>query len=194
MNDRERAERGWKVIRSVFGYDAIVEEPGETHVNLERVLETVVAANARAERAEAELALREKLAAHSPDVLINGMVLNKRRAEREEAEAAILRARVAELEGALRSSGARTYSNDRGCQLKASSVAEIFDIVDAALSPSGASERGGEPELFVHITPKADACEHDFRGWRDFEDGSGGEAVCAKCGMGAMAHSLRTGP
>lgn len=37
-------------------------------------------------------------------------------------------------------------------------------------------------------------CEHDFQGWREFSDGNGGEQVCTKCGMGAMAHSLRTGP
>lgn len=35
--------------------------------------------------------------------------------------------------------------------------------------------------------------EHDFKGWREFEDGRGGETVCSKCGMGAMAWSLRTG-
>ena len=35
-------------------------------------------------------------------------------------------------------------------------------------------------------------CDHDFKGWRNFEDGSGGEQVCAKCGIGAMAHSLWT--
>jgi hypothetical protein len=46
------------------------------------------------------------------------------------------------------------------------------------------------PDVFLHITPKPDACEHDFQGWRDFPDGNGGERVCAKCGMGAMAHSL----
>jgi hypothetical protein len=38
--------------------------------------------------------------------------------------------------------------------------------------------------------PKADACDHDFRGWREFADGRGGEQVCSKCGMGAMAHTL----
>lgn len=35
-------------------------------------------------------------------------------------------------------------------------------------------------------------CEHDFQGWRAFEDGNGGEQVCTKCGMGAMSHSLHT--
>ena len=46
-------------------------------------------------------------------------------------------------------------------------------------------------EIFLHITP---SCDHDFKGWRDFEDGRGGEQVCTKCGMGAMADSLRNGP
>lgn len=44
--------------------------------------------------------------------------------------------------------------------------------------------------VFVHMTP---TCEHDFHGWREFADGNGGEQVCTKCGMGAMAWSLRTG-
>lgn len=36
-------------------------------------------------------------------------------------------------------------------------------------------------------------CEHEWGGWRAFEDGNGGEQVCKKCGLGAMAHSLREG-
>lgn len=51
---------------------------------------------------------------------------------------------------------------------------------------------------FLHIMPKADDCDHDFQGWREHKDERGrvmgGEQVCTKCGMGAMAHSLRTGP
>lgn len=46
-------------------------------------------------------------------------------------------------------------------------------------------------ELFAHVTP---ACNHTFTGWRPFEDGNGGEQVCSKCGIGAMAWSLRVGP
>lgn len=46
---------------------------------------------------------------------------------------------------------------------------------------------------FFHASPKADACDHNFRGWRGFEDGNGGEQVCTKCGVGAMTSSLRTG-
>lgn len=37
-------------------------------------------------------------------------------------------------------------------------------------------------------------CEHEFSGWRAFDDGCGGEAVCKKCGCGAMSHSLRCAP
>ena len=37
-------------------------------------------------------------------------------------------------------------------------------------------------------------CQHEFDGWREFEGGRGGEQVCSRCGMGAMSHSMRTGP
>lgn len=37
-------------------------------------------------------------------------------------------------------------------------------------------------------------CEHDFQGWREFEDGLGGEQVCSRCQTGAMSHSMRVGP
>jgi hypothetical protein len=33
-------------------------------------------------------------------------------------------------------------------------------------------------------------CEHEFGGWRDFEDRNGGEQFCQKCGLGALAHSM----
>lgn len=33
-------------------------------------------------------------------------------------------------------------------------------------------------------------CEHEWGGWREFDDGRGGEQVCKKCGLGAMAHTL----
>lgn len=35
-------------------------------------------------------------------------------------------------------------------------------------------------------------CEHDFSGWREFDDGNGGEQYCQRCGMGAMAHTMWT--
>ena len=47
-----------------------------------------------------------------------------------------------------------------------------------------------EEKPFIHFTPK-DECKHDFQGWREFDDGRGGERVCTKCGIGAMAHSMR---
>lgn len=40
----------------------------------------------------------------------------------------------------------------------------------------------------------AGPCEHDFQGWREFEDGSGGEQVCSRCGQGAMSHDMRSMP
>lgn len=56
-------------------------------------------------------------------------------------------------------------------------------------------------EVFFHMTPKPEFCignpptaQHEFKGWRMFEDGNGGEQVCKHCGMGAMEYSLRTGP
>jgi len=49
----------------------------------------------------------------------------------------------------------------------------------------------------IHIHPNVEKCadgkDHDFEGWEDFEDGSGGEQVCKKCGLGAMEYTLRTG-
>ena len=51
--------------------------------------------------------------------------------------------------------------------------------------------------FFHHVSPKPDACDHDFHGWQDHTDEQGriigGEQVCAKCGIGAMAYSLRVG-
>jgi len=32
--------------------------------------------------------------------------------------------------------------------------------------------------------------KHEFSGWREFEDGNGGETVCKHCGVGAMAYTL----
>ncbi len=54
-------------------------------------------------------------------------------------------------------------------------------------------EKKIEDGLFFHAMEKPDACDHDFQGWREFEDGNGGETVCTKCGMGAMTYSLRKG-
>ena len=33
-------------------------------------------------------------------------------------------------------------------------------------------------------------CDHIFSGWREFEDGRGGEQFCQKCGIGAMRWSM----
>jgi len=47
------------------------------------------------------------------------------------------------------------------------------------------------PDACYCACPKG-PCEHDFQGWRDFEDGSGGERICSRCGCGAMHHGLMT--
>ena len=47
-----------------------------------------------------------------------------------------------------------------------------------------------DDEVFIHFTKAPPPCDHDFQGYREFEDGRGGEQVCTKCGLGAMAHTL----
>jgi hypothetical protein len=61
-----------------------------------------------------------------------------------------------------------------------------------------AKKLGGEGPVFSTFNPNScycacpeGPCEHDFQGWREFDDGCGGETVCKRCGMGAMSHSLR---
>ena len=51
------------------------------------------------------------------------------------------------------------------------------DTVSVTQADTEAS--GGDPE-----------CEHHFCGWREFDDGCGGETVCEKCGLGALAYTL----
>lgn len=53
-------------------------------------------------------------------------------------------------------------------------------------------------EVFVHMKRDIAKCfggqDHEFTGWRDFDDGTGGEQVCQRCGVGAMAWTLRVSP
>jgi hypothetical protein len=57
-----------------------------------------------------------------------------------------------------------------------------------------ACDKDGCPgRVTFRMMPRADACEHDFQGWRMFEDDRGGERVCTKCGVGAMSHTLSLG-
>lgn len=46
-----------------------------------------------------------------------------------------------------------------------------------------------KPTIFFACGPNYN-CDHDFKGWREFDDGLGGETVCTKCGIGAMAESM----
>ncbi len=82
-------------------------------------------------------------------------------------------------------------------KLRAERNAALQTIVD-----SFAKERGVDPaEVQTTIDFNAcycacpnGPCEHNWQGWRNFEDGSGGETFCERCGTGAMSHSLRTAP
>jgi hypothetical protein len=51
-----------------------------------------------------------------------------------------------------------------------------------------------ENDLFIHIQPKANSCEHVWDGEEPIErDGvvTGSTLVCSKCKMTAFEHSLR---
>ncbi len=77
-------------------------------------------------------------------------------------------------------------------------VKPVCDLTFCPLRAEGVTaedddDLDGEPVLFHAkrdplICPGRD--EHDFTGWREFEDGNGGEQVCKHCGIGAMEHSL----
>ncbi len=65
------------------------------------------------------------------------------------------------------------------------------ETVRSILEMTGAGERPSVMgKLFIHAKPKPLDCAHDFQGWRAFDDGNGGEQVCTKCGIGAIAHTL----
>lgn len=59
--------------------------------------------------------------------------------------------------------------------------------------PDNQEPKPDKPDLTLILCGVAPDHEHAFQGWREFEDGRGGETVCIHCGMGAMAWSLRTG-
>lgn len=69
------------------------------------------------------------------------------------------------------------------------------DTVKNLLEATGQTPKSHDwmDKLFVHATMKPTACKHDFHGWREFDDGDGGEQVCTKYGIGAMAHTLSLG-
>lgn len=54
-----------------------------------------------------------------------------------------------------------------------------------------------DPDACYCACAEGGPCEHDFQGWRDIYDVDGdvcgGEAVCSRCGMGAMSHSMHIG-
>ena len=47
-------------------------------------------------------------------------------------------------------------------------------------------------ETFIHMMPKADACEHSWDG-PDVDIGNGMSVTCSKCGLSAFRYSLMQG-
>lgn len=66
----------------------------------------------------------------------------------------------------------------------------MSDPVERIVEALGPEFEANARKLFLHATP---VCEHDFQGWRTFDEGRGGERFCQKCGLGAMAYDLRRG-
>lgn len=74
----------------------------------------------------------------------------------------------------------------------AARAAVINDVADHLGVPAA--------DILVHVSGAGcycacptGPCEHEFTGWREFEDDSGGELVCEHCGLGAMMHDMRCG-
>lgn len=67
-----------------------------------------------------------------------------------------------------------------------------------SVEPRNDAGAGWPPEwdrlIAERIAAMPPPCDHDFGGWRDFDDGRGGEQFCQKCGHGAMAWSMRMLP
>ena len=53
---------------------------------------------------------------------------------------------------------------------------------------------GTGKKMFFHVKRDPLACvegkEHKFEGWREHDDGKGGEQVCKHCGVGAMEYTM----
>lgn len=43
--------------------------------------------------------------------------------------------------------------------------------------------------ILIHVDRRSN-CNHEWGGWREFEDGRSGEQVCKKCGCGAMQATM----
>ncbi len=85
-------------------------------------------------------------------------------------------------------------------KLRAERDQAVDKAVRAAQREMGAPETGiaahvsygGGTKDYYCACADGGPCEHEFSGWREFEDGSGGEQFCQRCGMGAMAHTVNT--
>lgn len=85
--------------------------------------------------------------------------------------------------------------------LRASRNAAVDQIISAVANKLGAGgpvHSNFDPNACYCACGNGGPCEHKFEGWRDITDDDGqvcgGEAVCTRCGDGAMSHSMRVGP
>lgn len=80
--------------------------------------------------------------------------------------------------------------------LRAERNAAINVMIDEAAKSmgwDGPVHSSFDPNACYCACASGGPCEHDFNGWREFDDGRGGETVCQRCGLGAMGHSLSIG-
>lgn len=80
--------------------------------------------------------------------------------------------------------------------LRAERNFEISRVIEATAKKMGCDPThlwyNFDPDACYCACPKG-PCEHDFTGgYRECMDQLGAEQVCKRCGMGAMAHSIRT--
>jgi hypothetical protein len=67
-------------------------------------------------------------------------------------------------------------------QTHGTAIGASVDKVESVETTAG----DGSKTVTLHVSDKPSRCDHVFKGWRAFDDGRGGEAVCEKCGVGAF--------
>ena len=65
------------------------------------------------------------------------------------------------------------------------------DVMNAALAEDAAYIEAMGQDPGMTLDDLEECAEHDFQGCRVFADGRGSEQVCTRCGLGAMAWTMR---
>lgn len=78
-------------------------------------------------------------------------------------------------------------------QMAREAFKQLFPDADdtAGVGAAHVNLGGGTKECYCGCADGG-PCEHQFGGWREFDDGLGGEQICQRCSMGAMTHSMHT--